>query len=204
MPKSKPAYYTNDELERLWPELAERPIYLALCKLAVTTGMRFGELAALRWPDVDLLSRELHVARTFTQGIGEGTPEVGGAAHGRSDTAGRDGARGVVRGETAATGWCSNARRGGNVSPGYVVDTSSTRRSSGLPSRGWASAAVSVTFTRSGTRSPGSRSKAVREITWVQRQLGHSSITLTVDTYGSWARSAEKREAQKLKGAFPV
>src|SRR5204863_5774341 len=42
------------------------------------------------------------------------------------------------------------------------------------------------------------------EITWVQKQLGHSSITLTVDTYGSWARSAEKAQAERLGAAFPV
>jgi DNA-binding MarR family transcriptional regulator len=41
-------------------------------------------------------------------------------------------------------------------------------------------------------------------IDWVQRQLGHSSITLTVDRYGRWERKAEKAEAEKLEGAFPV
>ena len=38
----------------------------------------------------------------------------------------------------------------------------------------------------------------------MQKQLGHSSITLTVDTYGSWARSAEKLQAENLAAAFPV
>ena len=38
----------------------------------------------------------------------------------------------------------------------------------------------------------------------VQRQLGHSTITLTVDTYGRWERKAEKEEAAKLAGVFPV
>ncbi|MDX6637555.1 MAG: Phage integrase family, partial [Solirubrobacterales bacterium] len=42
------------------------------------------------------------------------------------------------------------------------------------------------------------------EITWVQKQLGHSSITLTVDTYGSWARKAEKAQAAKLAHVFPL
>ena len=42
------------------------------------------------------------------------------------------------------------------------------------------------------------------EITWVQQQLGHSSITLTVDTYGHWARTAEKAQAERLADAFPV
>jgi integrase len=39
---------------------------------------------------------------------------------------------------------------------------------------------------------------------WVQRQLGHSTITFRVDLYGRWERSAEKAEAEKLEGAFPV
>jgi integrase len=39
---------------------------------------------------------------------------------------------------------------------------------------------------------------------WLQRQLGHSTITLTVDTYGRWERSAEKLEAEKLEGAFAL
>src|SRR5262249_49851508 len=56
VPKSVPSYFTDDELARLWPELAERPLMLALCKTAVGTGARLGELAALRWEgDVDLL-----------------------------------------------------------------------------------------------------------------------------------------------------
>ena len=42
------------------------------------------------------------------------------------------------------------------------------------------------------------------EITWVQKQLGHSSITLTVDTYGSWSRAAEKSQAARLVDAFSL
>jgi integrase len=42
------------------------------------------------------------------------------------------------------------------------------------------------------------------EITWVQKQLGHSPITLTVDTYGSWAQAAEKSQAERLADAFAL
>src|SRR4029079_3881778 len=56
-------------------EREERPVMLALCKTAVGTGMRFGELAALRWSDVDLLNREVHVSRSFVDGIGEQSPK---------------------------------------------------------------------------------------------------------------------------------
>jgi integrase len=41
-----------------------------------------------------------------------------------------------------------------------------------------------------------------RPITWVQRQLGHSSITVTVDRYGHFERDASRREAALLEGAF--
>jgi integrase len=43
-----------------------------------------------------------------------------------------------------------------------------------------------------------------RPITWVQRQLGHSSITVTVDRYGHFERDASRREAALLEGAFGV
>lgn len=39
-------------------------------------------------------------------------------------------------------------------------------------------------------------------ITWLQRQLGHSSIKVTVDLYGHFERAARKLEAAKLEGAF--
>ena len=42
------------------------------------------------------------------------------------------------------------------------------------------------------------------EIQWVQKQLGHSSIGLTADTYGSWSRTAQKAQAQRLAGAFTL
>jgi len=69
--KKRPSYFTNDELGRLWPELAERPLLSYLCRLAVATGIRFGELAALRWDDVNLLDGEIVVSRTYSPGVGE-------------------------------------------------------------------------------------------------------------------------------------
>jgi len=50
--KSLPVFYTDAELARLWPELAERPVMLALCKTAVATGMRIGELCGLWFCDL--------------------------------------------------------------------------------------------------------------------------------------------------------
>src|SRR5262249_42946069 len=53
--KKRPSYFTNDELARLWSELEETPLYAYLCRVAVATGMRLGELTALRWDDVNFL-----------------------------------------------------------------------------------------------------------------------------------------------------
>ena len=77
--KSRPAYFTDAELARLWPELGYSPLYLYMCKFAVATGLRFGEIAALEWNDVDLLNRELHIAKTYTAGVGVTAPKSGEA-----------------------------------------------------------------------------------------------------------------------------
>ena len=42
------------------------------------------------------------------------------------------------------------------------------------------------------------------QMEWVQRQLGHSSITITVDRYGHWAKEAERRQAEALSGVIPI
>ena len=46
--------------------------------------------------------------------------------------------------------------------------------------------------------------EAGAQIDWVKRQLGHSSITLTVDTYGEWARTSQRAQAAQLAGVFTV
>ena len=72
----RPAYFTDAELARLWPELAKRePVYLHLSRIALTTGCRQGELVATRWGSVRLLDRELHVDETYVQGIGLSAPK---------------------------------------------------------------------------------------------------------------------------------
>src|SRR5262245_38452247 len=47
--RKRPSYFTNDELALLWPQLTEPAVLSYLCRAAVVTGLRFGELAALRW-----------------------------------------------------------------------------------------------------------------------------------------------------------
>lgn len=204
MPKSRPAYYTDEELARLWPELAYRPVYLYLCKTAVLTGLRLGELAALEWEgDVDLLNRELHVRQTYTSGIGVGSPKSGEprtvdltpqAAALLEEWFTESGGEGLV----------FEREDGGYLEPRYLTRhvLYPALERAGVPRVGERARKRDFDSFRHSFARIALEHGA--EITWVQKQLGHSSITLTVDLYGSWARAAEKEQAEKLGAAFPV
>jgi integrase len=43
-----------------------------------------------------------------------------------------------------------------------------------------------------------------RQITWLSRHLGHSSLAITSETYGHWERAERKREAEQMAGVFGV
>ncbi len=72
-------YVTDDELGRLWQSFEKREDMLGpyLCKTAVATGMRLGDLSGLQRGDVDLVKRTVTVQRTFTDGVGVTTPKSG-------------------------------------------------------------------------------------------------------------------------------
>ena len=200
--KKRPSYFTNDELGRLWPELAERPIVSNLCRVAVATGMRFGELAALRWDDVNLLSEEVIVSRTYAPGIGEKATKSGEP---RTIDLTRQAKRLLEEWyrQTSGQGLVFERESGGYLDGGQVLDVLYAAMSR---------AYIARAGERGGKRTFHSfRNTFVRialeagaQLTWVQSQLGHSSITLTRDVYGAWSRQAEKLEAQRLDGAFTV
>src|SRR6266508_284512 len=48
----------------------------AIFRVAAFTGLRLGELRALRWQDIDFAKRLVHVRRNFTHGA-EGSPQSG-------------------------------------------------------------------------------------------------------------------------------
>lgn len=59
--------FDRDEIDRL-AEAAETPQDAAIYKTAAFTGLRQGELLALRWEHVDFVGGLLHVRRNFTNG----------------------------------------------------------------------------------------------------------------------------------------
>jgi integrase len=205
--KSKPAYFTDAELARLWPELTYRPVFTALCKTAVGTGARFGELAALRWGDVDLLNREVHVARTFVEGLGEQPSTKSGEPRTLDLVPSAASTLEAWYAESGSPGddqLVFEREEGGHLTPGYVTRQVlyPALERAGIPRVGERGNkrdfhSLRHTFARIAL-------EGGAEITWVQKQLGHSSIVLTVDTYGSWARTAEKAQAERLADAFTL
>jgi integrase len=200
--KKAPSYFTDAELLRLWPELADRPLMLALCKMAVGTGARLGELSALRWDDIDLLQRELHIARTWAEGFGEQTPK---GNEPRTIDLTPPAAR-------VLEDWLAESGEDGRVfeleAGGYIASRHADRALYAAMSR----AGIPRVGERGGKRTFHSlRHTFARialeggaEITWVKEQLGHSTIGLTVDLYGRWERAAKKAQAKRLDKAFKL
>lgn len=61
----------DQELAALFRHLEGRPLYMPVL-LAASTGMRRGEVLAVRWSDIDLDRAELQVARVAELVAGEG------------------------------------------------------------------------------------------------------------------------------------
>ena len=59
-------FYSPVQVRQLFTELTEPCRTVVL--LAVLTGMRIGEILALRWKRVDLLRNTIEVAETFSDG----------------------------------------------------------------------------------------------------------------------------------------
>ena len=201
--KKRPSYFTNDELARLWPQLTESAVISYLCRTAVVTGMRFGELAALRWDDVNLLAGEIVVSRTYSPGVGEKETKSGEP---RTVDLVPQAKRLLEEWYPQTTGHglvFERGEAGGYLDGGKVLDLLYTAMKN---------ARIPRVSERGGKRTFHSFRHTFARITlesgaqleWVQAQLGHSTIMLTRDLYGAWSRRAEKLAARRLKGKFVV
>jgi integrase len=201
--KSAPSYFTDAELQRLWPELAHRAPYLHVAKLAVTTGMRFGELAGLRLADVSLLEGHLRLSRQFTAGA-----EVETTKGGRARTIDLTPQARQVLGDWLKVrgpedGLLFEREQGGHLDNDEARDLLyAAMKRAGIPRVGEQGGERDFHSTRHTFARITLENGAL--IAWVSQQLGHSTIVLTVNTYGHWSREAQKREADRLEAVFPV
>ncbi|MDQ0286870.1 integrase [Desulfofundulus luciae] len=64
IPRREVRVWTEEEVARFMATAARTEKYM-LFRMALATGMRLGELLALRWEDVDFKSGAVHVCRTW-------------------------------------------------------------------------------------------------------------------------------------------
>jgi len=203
--RKEAAYFENEELPRLFAHLQDEP-YRTLCLVALKTGMRQGELFALRWCDVDLDQAVVRVRRSYTGGT-LGTPKN----RERRDV---DLISDVVELLSGVRGEWGSANGDSLVFPGD--DGVRFLTPSVLLRRQLYPAMARADIQRVGPTQEKRTFHSFRhtfakralesgaQITWLSRHLGHSSLKVTTDIYGHWERAERKLQAAKMEGAFPV
>jgi integrase len=79
--KAEAPYFTDDEIPVLFGGVSkwDRP----LVEFGLLTGMRLGELIALRWGNVNLSDGVVHVQEAYTDGLGVTEPKTKGSRRSR-------------------------------------------------------------------------------------------------------------------------
>lgn len=153
--------------------------YEALYVLALTTGMRQGELLGLRWEDIDLDRGVLRIRRALMTGYGKQTYEAPKTAKGRRAVALTPTAVAALRRHRNGCqddGPVFRNRVGGPVHPKNLVDRSfrPLLKRAGLPQIRFHDLRHTVATLLLGK---GIHPKIVQEM------LGHANISITLDTY---------------------
>jgi integrase len=199
--------FTDEELARLFVQLAkEEPVYVALVRAGLYTGLRQGELVAATWGDLDLGRGVLHVERSRDPRTGIVGPPKDGEAR---DVYLVPQARELFEAWLARVGMRPDdepiftaPRSGGYVNGLYATKVlKAAMIRADIPTVDKAGRArkpfhgLRATFTRICLESG-------RPAQWVQNALGHSAETLTTTVYGRWDEAAIAAEAAR-GAAFP-
>lgn len=209
---SRPPSARQDEIKAMTREQLARflaaaakvvPRFFPLLLLFARTGARLGEALGLQWLDVNLSDRELRISRSVGPGGHVDTPKSG---RGRTVDVSQELARTLRRLEVQRK--AEALKRGWPSMPPWVfcgptaqllsrseVDRTFKRalKAAGLPPH------FSVHSLRHTVASL--LLQQGESPVYVQRQLGHASIKLTVDLYGRWLPMGNKAAVDRLDGA---
>ncbi len=202
--RKEAAYFENKELPGLFQHLNGEP-YRTLSLVALKTGMRQGELIALRWGDVDLDDAVVRVRSSYTGGT-LGTPknrerrdvdlisDVVELLGRRRDVHVASFDELVFPSENGVSFLSATALLRRHLYPAMAA-AEIQRVGPTHEKRTFHS--FRHTFAKRALESGA-------QITWLSRHLGHSSLKVTTDVYGHWERAERKLQAAKMEGAFPV
>ena len=175
------------------------PRFAPLFLLMARAGLRLGEALALQWQDVDFRAREIRVARAFSEGEIE-TPKAG---HGRTVDMSQQLTQALLvlqaerRTETLRRGWREVPAWVFCSLEGTPLDEANVRRAFNAALK---ETTLPLHFTPQGLRHTFASLLLQDGVSpaYVQRQLGHASIQLTVDTYGKWLPMGNKSAVDRL------
>jgi integrase len=220
---SEANYFTDGELGKLWAQLRAglprkdgtlapvAPVYLHLCRFALATGARIGELLALRWSDVRLgdgVHGEVRISKSW--GVdGETAPKTRKSTRTLHLTA--DARRVLAEWAQACGMQDDDALVFANSQGGHLSG-------SNISNRILNPALVAAGIPKVGDDSPESRSfhtlrhgyaramlEAGQPLQWVADELGHESTATTELVYGHWAKQARRDTAAAVPaGVLPV
>lgn len=190
--RDEPTYMTVDEVGALTASMEPRDSLMVW--LMAGTGLRIGEVLALRWQDVDLDTARLRVTRTVQ--------EVNGHLTYASETKTAAGMRTVTL-PAGLVGELTDWREGADLDRLVFTDT----KGGGLRPRNWrkrrfkpAAEAAGLDVTPHDLRhthvawliEQGVHAKAI------QARLGHASIQVTLDTYGHLMAGMDESAAEAV------
>lgn len=201
-PKTGSPPFTDAEIAKLWVQLAKPKVpkvYAAICKAAVVTGARQGELIALEWDALDLTNGALQIRSTYNSIDGVIAPKSRDARTVYLDAAGLEFfAEWIAEVGAHKEGLVFRAPRGGYLNNDYsrrVVHAALTAAGialvdadNGLKRKPFHS--LRATYTRR-------MLEQGHHPSWVERNLGHSDLRLTMHVYGAWTKDAMRAEASR-------
>jgi integrase len=199
------AYFTDAELPRLLAELPEG-LWSTLVRVALATGMRQGELSALTWGDIDLTAGTIRVRRTYSGGVvGQTKGRLARTVDLPAETVKLLGEWWGASGKSDDDALVFPREDGGGYQPFW-------RFTRGVLYPAMARAGI----TREGPTGEERTFHSLRHtyarkvlekgipISWLSRQLGHSSEAVTDQHYGHWSRARSQQEAKRLRGVFAL
>ena len=180
-----------------WPHLY--PLFATLAG----TGMRLGEVVALQWSDINYLSREIRIERAFSDHATRGEIQTPKSGHGRTVDMSHSLIKTLKAHEDSTRQ--SGMTAGRQATPDWVFPTSGGNPFDGTNLRRvmreiLKNASLPLHFTPHCLRHTYASLMLQQgeSIVYVQRQLGHASIQLTVDTYGKWLPMGNKAAVDRL------
>jgi integrase len=185
--------FTDAEIGCVCAELAGKPVYLALFTTLVETGARIGEVIAADWSDVNLLDGTFQITGTWNPIDGKTSPKDGDARTVHLTPGARKALEWwAARHEPDVSGPLFPSATGGRLAYHYAYKVVKQAFVDAGIDQGDRKVfhSLRATYAQRMVR-------AGRHPEWIRRELGHSELALTLNTYGEWTEEQMLAEAAK-------